>query len=108
MSQPAARALRRGFLSILLLLAAAVQADPPVVGSRGAVIADPPLAVPAVEPCVVRLYQDEVFDDFSLHDFSYAPPAACPGRSRKSCCARISRSPPGASSTAPRISGWAG
>lgn len=79
MSQPAARALRRGFLSVLLLLAAAAQADPPVVGSRGAVVADPPLLAPSTEPCVVRLYQDEVFDDFSLHDFSYAPPAACPG-----------------------------
>lgn len=79
MSQPAARALRRGFLSVLLLLAAAVQADPPEVGSRGAVVADPPLLTPGVEPCVVRLYQNEVFDDFSLHDFSYAPPAACPG-----------------------------
>jgi hypothetical protein len=62
-----------------LLLAAAASADPPVVGGRGAIVADPVLAAPAVQPCVVRLYEDEVFTDFSLHDFSYAPPSACPG-----------------------------
>ncbi len=28
---------------------------------------------------VATLYTDEVFNDFSLHDFDYAPPAHCPG-----------------------------
>ncbi|HSX58599.1 MAG TPA: peptide-N4-asparagine amidase [Tahibacter sp.] len=54
-------------------------ADPPAVGARGAVVADPVVPLPPGEPCVVALYRDETFSDFSLHDFSYAPPANCPG-----------------------------
>jgi hypothetical protein len=55
------------------------QADPPAVGTRGIAIADPVIPLPPGEPCVVPLYADETFDDFSLHDFRYTPPAGCPG-----------------------------
>lgn len=75
-------ALRRGalgLLSLLLLPVAAALADPPTVGTRGAAVADPEIPPPPVPPCVVPLYNDEVFTDFSLHDFAYAPPSACPG-----------------------------
>lgn len=79
---PYALALRRGAICLpwlLLAAAGAAQADPPEVGSRGAVVADPVIPPPAGTPCVVQLYSDEVFNDFSLHDFTYAPPANCPG-----------------------------
>lgn len=75
-------ALRRcalGVLPLLLLPVAAALADPPTVGTRGAAVADPEIPPPPGTPCVVPLYSDEVFTDFSLHDFAYAPPAACPG-----------------------------
>jgi hypothetical protein len=67
------------FLVISLFSPTPALADPPAVGSRGAVVADPTIPLPPGEPCVVPLYQDETFSDFSLHDFSYAPPANCPG-----------------------------
>lgn len=80
MSHAIAQRLRAlGLLPLLLLPVAAALADPPTVGTRGAAVADPEIPPPRGTPCVVPLYSDEVFTDFSLHDFNYAPPAACPG-----------------------------
>ena len=51
----------------------------PTVGSPNTATADPPIAVPATTPCVVPLFSQLTFADFSPKLFPYAPPAACPG-----------------------------
>jgi len=51
----------------------------PTVGSPNTVTADPPVAVPQTTPCVVPLFANLTFADFSPKLFSFAPPAACPG-----------------------------
>lgn len=71
--------LKQAGLLALAFTALSALADPPTPGTRGAVVADPVLPSPPGAPCVVPLYTDEVFNDFSLHDFDYAPPANCPG-----------------------------
>ena len=65
--------------ALLAALPLAASADPPVPGTRGAVTAEPLLPPPQGTPCVVALYTDEVFNNFDLHDFDYAPPPNCPG-----------------------------
>jgi hypothetical protein len=50
----------------------------PVVGSQNTVTADPSIARPTTTPCVVPLFDNYVFADFSAKTFSYVPPA-CPG-----------------------------
>jgi len=62
--------------SILLVLGVADGA--PTVGSSNTAVADPPLAVPATTPCVVPLYANLTFADFSPKLFSFTPPAGCP------------------------------
>jgi Peptide N-acetyl-beta-D-glucosaminyl asparaginase amidase A len=77
---PRSLAARCALLACLLsLLSGTAQADPPVPGARGAVVADPVIPPLRGTPCVARLYTDEVFSDFSLHDFDYAPPSGCAG-----------------------------
>jgi hypothetical protein len=51
----------------------------PVVGSSNTATADPPIPRPATTPCIVPLFTDVTFADFSPKPFAYAPPAACPG-----------------------------
>jgi len=51
----------------------------PVVGSPNTATADPPVARPNTEPCVVQLFDDLAFADFSPKPFVYTPPADCPG-----------------------------
>jgi hypothetical protein len=68
----------------LLTLAAAVPAqvvvtNGPVIGSSNPITADPPVTRPHTNPCTVQLFTNEVFADFNTKDFSYAPPASCPG-----------------------------
>lgn len=50
-----------------------------VVGSGQPATADPPVQRPRTTPCIVQLYTNVAFADFSPKTFSYAPPAACPG-----------------------------
>jgi Peptide N-acetyl-beta-D-glucosaminyl asparaginase amidase A len=50
----------------------------PQIGSSNPVTAEPPVARPHTEPCVVQLFQNLEFADFTPKVFSYAPPAACP------------------------------
>jgi len=52
---------------------------PPTVGSANTATADPPVARPNTQPCVVSLFNQVTFADFSPKSFSYAPPADCPG-----------------------------
>src|SRR2546425_11420112 len=52
---------------------------PPQIGSPNTVTADPPVSRPRTQPCVVQLFTNVRFADFSPKSFSYAPPADCPG-----------------------------
>lgn len=50
-----------------------------VVGSQQPATADMPVPRPHTAPCIVQLFTNVAFADFSPKAFSYAPPAACPG-----------------------------
>src|SRR5215467_13332811 len=68
----------------LLLVASVMSAQtipPPglVIGSANTATADPPVPRPETTPCVVQLFNNFVFADFSLHSFTFTPPAGCPG-----------------------------
>jgi len=63
----------------LLLLNFSCVALAATVGSRNTVTADPLVPRPSSTPCVVQLFQNVVFADFSAKPFPYAAPAACPG-----------------------------
>lgn len=64
------------FLILVSLPGAALAAT---VGSPNTVTADPLVPRPSTTPCVVQLFQNVAFADFSAKPFSYAAPAACPG-----------------------------
>jgi hypothetical protein len=66
-------------LATLALSAQAIPAPGLVIGTGNTATADPALARPNTTPCVVTLFSNFVFADFSTHPFSFAPPAACPG-----------------------------
>ena len=51
----------------------------PQIGSSNPVTAEPPVPRPRTQPCVVPLFQNLAFADFTPKAFSYAPPAGCPG-----------------------------
>ncbi len=51
----------------------------PVVGSSNPASAEPPVARPSTKPCVVTLYHDEAFNDYSAHPITFAPPSGCDG-----------------------------
>ena len=68
----------------LLLAACAVSAQPIpppglVIGSANTATADPPVPRPDTTPCVVTLFSNDVFADFSPKPFTFVPPAGCPG-----------------------------
>ena len=82
-SFPSWRSYALLFLAIVLLtvngLAQKYTApSDPVVGSQNTVTADPPLVRPTTTPCIVPLFDNYVFADFSPKSFSYVP-TACPG-----------------------------
>lgn len=49
------------------------------LGSSLEATADPPLPRPHTKRCIVNLLTNQAFDDFNNKDFSYTPPADCPG-----------------------------
>ena len=51
----------------------------PQIGSSNPITAEPPVARPNSQPCVVQLFQNLAFADFNTKPFPYTPPAACPG-----------------------------
>ncbi len=51
----------------------------PFVGSSNPVSAEPPVSRPSTTPCLVTLFNNEAFNDYSAHPLSYAPPAGCAG-----------------------------
>src|SRR5215468_12059139 len=70
------------FLLVLFSLSLSAQPIPPpglVIGSANTATADPPVPRPETTPCVVQLFNNFVFADFSLHSFTFTPPAGCPG-----------------------------
>jgi len=79
--------LRRWLMSAAVLSAAAVTVQAqvvlvpsaPQIGSSNPVTAEPPVARPHTNPCVVKLFQNLEFADFTPKAYSYTPPAACPG-----------------------------
>ncbi|MBV8804516.1 MAG: hypothetical protein JO042_05705 [Sinobacteraceae bacterium] len=51
----------------------------PQIGSSNTVSADPPVPRPKTQPCTVPLFTNLEFADFNTKNFSYTPPASCPG-----------------------------
>lgn len=65
---------------VLAVSAVSAQPIPPpglVIGSGNTATADPPVARPDTTPCVVTLFNNFAFADFSPKPFSFTP--ACPG-----------------------------
>ena len=48
------------------------------MGSANVATADPSVPRPATSPCVVQLFSNLTFADFTPKPFTYTPPAACP------------------------------
>ena len=53
--------------------------DTPQIGSSNPITADPLVPRPPTKPCIVQLFQNLPFDNFTPSTFSYTPPASCPG-----------------------------
>lgn len=51
----------------------------PQIGSSNPVTAEPLVTRPSTKPCVVQLFSNQEFADFTPKTFSYTPPANCPG-----------------------------
>jgi hypothetical protein len=80
---PNAARLVRNALPLLLLIAVLVPfasaSGPYKIGSANTVTADPLVPRPSTTPCVVTLFTDIAFYDFNVEDYSFTPPAGCPG-----------------------------
>jgi hypothetical protein len=76
-------ALARNFFPLLLLTAVLVPfasaSGPYVIGSANTVTADPNVTRPSTKPCVVQLFSGAAFYEFNVENFTYTPPADCPG-----------------------------
>ncbi len=51
----------------------------PQIGSSNPITAEPPVARPHTQPCVVQLFSNLAFADFTPKVFDYTPPSACAG-----------------------------
>jgi hypothetical protein len=72
----------RHILAAALFGAAALSfglAQTSVAGQSNTATADPPVRHPNTTPCTVALFSGFTFDDFSPRNFTYTPPANCPG-----------------------------
>ena len=76
---PLARNMFPLLVLALVLVPFASASGPYVIGSQNTVTADPNVTRPFTTPCVVRLFEDAEFDNFNGYNFTYAPPADCPG-----------------------------
>jgi hypothetical protein len=70
--------------TFLMLITSAISAQtipPPglVIGSANTATADPTVPRPTTTPCVVSLFNNVAFADFSPKPFSFTPPSGCPG-----------------------------
>src|SRR5215469_3158729 len=77
----AAKTLAFASLMLAASLLTAQTIPPPglVIGSANTATADPPVPRPNTTPCVVTLFNNVAFANFSPKPFSFAPPAGCPG-----------------------------
>jgi hypothetical protein len=73
----------RNLFPLLLIVAFMVPfasaSGPYVIGSANTVTADPLVPRPKTTPCVVQLFSYAQFTDFNVENYTYAPPADCPG-----------------------------
>ena len=68
------------FLALLAVLVPFTFASGPYqIGSANTVTADPLVTRPSTTPCVVQLFSNAQFFDFNNEDFTFTPPADCPG-----------------------------
>ena len=51
----------------------------PQIGSSNPATADPLVPRPNTKPCIVQLFTNFAFDDFTPKTFNYTPPASCSG-----------------------------
>ena len=66
-------------LATSMLVAQTIPAPGLVIGSANTATADPPVPRPDTTPCVVQLFNNFTFADFSPKPFTFTPPANCPG-----------------------------
>jgi Peptide N-acetyl-beta-D-glucosaminyl asparaginase amidase A len=72
-------------IALCTVLASAVRAQVilvppgPQIGSSNPITAEPAVPRPHTRPCVVQLFQNLEFADFTPKVFAYTPPAGCPG-----------------------------
>ncbi len=70
-------------LAMILLVTVAVPmafaSGPYQLGSSNTVSADPNITRPSTTPCVVQLFSGASFYDFNVENYTYTPPADCPG-----------------------------
>jgi hypothetical protein len=71
-------ALAAGCATLVTGIASA-QAPSRIIGSQNTVTADPLVPRPHETPCVVQLFTDFQFIDFSIPTYQYTPPSSCPG-----------------------------
>jgi len=53
--------------------------DTPQIGSSNPITAAPPVTRPHTKPCVVQLFQNLEFADYTPKTYSFTPPESCPG-----------------------------
>ena len=69
-----------GFLfGACVLSAQSIPSPGLVIGSANTAFADPPVPRPKTVPCVVELFNNIAFNDFSPKFFTFHPPVGCPG-----------------------------
>jgi hypothetical protein len=67
------------FFAVAIFIPPAFAGGPYVVGSGNTVTADPLVPRPSTTPCVVQLFSGASFYDFNVENYSFTPPADCPG-----------------------------
>lgn len=72
-----ARCLAIAGLSLVVGGVAQAAPDSSPVGSGNVTVADPAVPRPPGQPCVVQLFSDDTFNDYSPRPFSYTPPSGC-------------------------------
>ncbi len=66
----------RGWGAVLVVIASFIFRSA-ATADDNAITADPPVTRPKTQPCVVQLFANVRFDNFSPRDFGYEPPADC-------------------------------
>jgi hypothetical protein len=86
-SSPITHATRSLVLTAVVMIASAVAVraqvvlvpGTPQVGSSNPITAEPPVTRPRTTPCIVQLFQNLEFADFTPKTYSYSPPQSCAG-----------------------------